>query len=257
MCSSDLVRRARIDVRADVGYEDQFSTRARRDPGDAGRGETGAQVPGRSRPAPETEGLRAPHRMGMNQTLGIKFRDHGQVYFFDSGPFVVRMGDYVIVRTDQGMGLGQVVLMPREEAAAAPVAAGPGQPLAEVPPLPPDGVLAAFEPLDQSGGLLDLALEAGVGAEEPPAAAADGEAAAEQDGAGEPGESGEDAMGGLPGDRNLKPIYRLATDQDLSAKSENDALAADAYKFCRRCIFDRFVGNLLDDLRGQIEISQG
>ena len=46
----------------------------------------------------------------MSQILGIKFNDYGQVYYFASGPFVVREGQHVIVKTDQGMGLGKVVL---------------------------------------------------------------------------------------------------------------------------------------------------
>jgi len=47
----------------------------------------------------------------MGQVLGLKFRDHGQLYYFDSGPFVVRQGDHVIVKTEQGMGLGQVTVI--------------------------------------------------------------------------------------------------------------------------------------------------
>ena len=43
--------------------------------------------------------------------LGLKFRDYGQVYYFDSGAFVVSDGDKVIVNTDQGMSLGQVILI--------------------------------------------------------------------------------------------------------------------------------------------------
>ncbi len=46
----------------------------------------------------------------MSQILGVKFNDYGQVYYFGSGPFVVREGQHVIVKTDQGMGLGKVVL---------------------------------------------------------------------------------------------------------------------------------------------------
>jgi len=45
----------------------------------------------------------------MSQILGVKFNDYGQVYFFSSGAFVVQEGQSVIVRTDQGMGLGKVV----------------------------------------------------------------------------------------------------------------------------------------------------
>jgi len=46
----------------------------------------------------------------MSQILGVKFNDYGQVYYFTSGPFVVREGQHVIVKTDQGMGLGKVIL---------------------------------------------------------------------------------------------------------------------------------------------------
>ncbi|AMK11321.1 MAG: stage 0 sporulation family protein [Pseudodesulfovibrio sp.] len=47
----------------------------------------------------------------MSQILGVKFNDYGQVYYFGSGPFVVREGQHVIVKTDQGMGLGKVILI--------------------------------------------------------------------------------------------------------------------------------------------------
>ena len=47
----------------------------------------------------------------MSQILGVKFNDYGQVYYFGSGPFVVREGQSVIVKTDQGMGLGKVILI--------------------------------------------------------------------------------------------------------------------------------------------------
>ena len=45
----------------------------------------------------------------MSHILGIKFRDHGQVYYFESGPFVVALGDDVLVQTEQGLGMGHVV----------------------------------------------------------------------------------------------------------------------------------------------------
>ncbi len=45
----------------------------------------------------------------MSTLLGIKFRDYGQIYYFDSGAFVVNEGDSVLVKTEQGMGLGKVV----------------------------------------------------------------------------------------------------------------------------------------------------
>ena len=54
----------------------------------------------------------------MSQILGVKFNDYGQVYYFGSGPFVVREGQHVIVKTDQGMRLGKVILIrqaPKED----------------------------------------------------------------------------------------------------------------------------------------------
>ncbi|EHJ47611.1 PSP1 domain protein [Solidesulfovibrio carbinoliphilus subsp. oakridgensis] len=47
----------------------------------------------------------------MSHILGLKFRDHGQVYYFDSGPFVVAVGDSVLVQTEQGLGMGKVTLV--------------------------------------------------------------------------------------------------------------------------------------------------
>ena len=55
----------------------------------------------------------------MSQILGVKFTDYGQVYFFSSGAFVVREGQQVLVKTDQGMGLGKVVLIRPDEAEQA------------------------------------------------------------------------------------------------------------------------------------------
>jgi cell fate regulator YaaT (PSP1 superfamily) len=45
----------------------------------------------------------------MSHILGVKFRESGQIYYFASGPYVVNVGDHVIVNTEQGYGLGAVV----------------------------------------------------------------------------------------------------------------------------------------------------
>ncbi|MBU1003047.1 MAG: hypothetical protein KKE73_11055 [Proteobacteria bacterium] len=45
----------------------------------------------------------------MSHVLGLKFNDYGQIYYFNSGAFVVCKSDRVIVKTEQGMGLGSVV----------------------------------------------------------------------------------------------------------------------------------------------------
>lgn len=50
----------------------------------------------------------------MSQILGVKFNDFGQIYYFSSGPFVVREGHSVIVKTEQGMGLGKVFVIQQE-----------------------------------------------------------------------------------------------------------------------------------------------
>lgn len=50
----------------------------------------------------------------MSQVLGVKFNDFGQIYYFSSGPFVVREGQNVIVKTEQGMGMGKVFLIQQD-----------------------------------------------------------------------------------------------------------------------------------------------
>ncbi|WP_022661668.1 PSP1 domain-containing protein [Paucidesulfovibrio longus] len=94
----------------------------------------------------------------MSHILGVKFTDYGQVYFFSSGAFVVEEGQEVIVRTEQGMGLGKVV---------------------------------SVEPSEEDGS--------GV----------------------------------------YTPIYRLANEEDQKTRQENDDLARDAFRFCRKCVSRR------------------
>ncbi|MFW5487586.1 MAG: PSP1 domain-containing protein [Desulfovibrio sp.] len=50
----------------------------------------------------------------MSRILGAKFRDFGQIYYFDSGPYVVEVGDHVIVETDQGRGLAKVAVVRKD-----------------------------------------------------------------------------------------------------------------------------------------------
>ncbi len=45
----------------------------------------------------------------MEKVIGIRFREGGKVYHFDPGHWDVHKGDYVMVHTEQGMGLGEVV----------------------------------------------------------------------------------------------------------------------------------------------------
>jgi cell fate regulator YaaT (PSP1 superfamily) len=44
----------------------------------------------------------------MDRVVGIRFRKGGKIYFFDPADLVLKRADYVMVRTEQGVGLGQV-----------------------------------------------------------------------------------------------------------------------------------------------------
>ncbi|MDQ7833233.1 MAG: regulatory iron-sulfur-containing complex subunit RicT [Desulfovibrionaceae bacterium] len=105
----------------------------------------------------------------MSQILGLKFRDYGQIYYFSSGPYVVKPGDHVLVKTDQGLGMAQVADIP-------------GEPPKE---LPPD---------------------------------------------------------------DIKPIYRLANEEDLETARDNETMAREAYRYCRECIRDRELDMKLVDV---------
>lgn len=105
----------------------------------------------------------------MSQILGLKFRDSGSIYYFDSGAFVVKPFDRVIVNTDQGMALAKVVLVLSE---------------------PPD---------DFEGG-------------------------------------------------EIKPIYRLASEEDLVQETENEALAHEAFEYCRKSIAEHNLDMKLVDV---------
>ncbi len=48
----------------------------------------------------------------MERVVGIRFREGGKIYHFDPGDLGLKMGDFVIVTTEQGKGLGQVVQGP-------------------------------------------------------------------------------------------------------------------------------------------------
>jgi len=45
----------------------------------------------------------------MEKIIGIRFRPGGKIYFFDAGDHKVKKSDYVLVKTEQGTGLGLVV----------------------------------------------------------------------------------------------------------------------------------------------------
>ena len=46
----------------------------------------------------------------MAKVIGVQFQKNGKVYYFEPGPFTPKAGDYVIVETDRGADLAEVVL---------------------------------------------------------------------------------------------------------------------------------------------------
>jgi len=104
-----------------------------------------------------------------HSALGIRFRPNGQLYYFTSKGLDAKVGDQVVVETDQGMGLGTVAI----------VCEGSPETL---------------------------------------------------------------------GDEELKPIERLATEEDLASQEENIAMAKDAFAYCKRCIRERDLDMKLVDV---------
>ena len=49
----------------------------------------------------------------MSKKVGIRFKPAGKVYDFDSGAFVLKCGDKVIVETEQGLSFGTVAVAPQ------------------------------------------------------------------------------------------------------------------------------------------------
>jgi cell fate regulator YaaT (PSP1 superfamily) len=47
----------------------------------------------------------------MAQYAGVSFKRHGQIYYFLTTPFVLKMHDRVLVKTEEGIGFGQIVLL--------------------------------------------------------------------------------------------------------------------------------------------------
>jgi len=44
----------------------------------------------------------------MNTILGLRFRDNGQIYYFDAASHEVQAGQYVLVKTEQGVAMSRV-----------------------------------------------------------------------------------------------------------------------------------------------------
>ncbi len=60
----------------------------------------------------------------MKKVVGVRFKPAGKIYDFDSGAFVLNLGDTVIVETEHGLGFGTVAAAPvqmEEETLANPL----------------------------------------------------------------------------------------------------------------------------------------
>jgi cell fate regulator YaaT (PSP1 superfamily) len=56
----------------------------------------------------------------MNKIVGIQFKNHGKVYDFESGHFVLKKGDKVMVITEEGPAIGSVCTNPQNRAIDMP-----------------------------------------------------------------------------------------------------------------------------------------
>lgn len=50
----------------------------------------------------------------MSKIVGVRLRANGKIYNFESGHFVLKKGDKVVVNTEQGKAMGTVVIEPRQ-----------------------------------------------------------------------------------------------------------------------------------------------
>jgi len=48
----------------------------------------------------------------MEKIIGIRFKKAGKIYDFSCGAFVLKVGDHVIVETENGLGVGTVATLP-------------------------------------------------------------------------------------------------------------------------------------------------
>ncbi|WP_362926594.1 regulatory iron-sulfur-containing complex subunit RicT [Desulfonatronospira sp.] len=105
----------------------------------------------------------------MAHIAGVKFRDQGQIYFFQASPFVVQPGDAVMVKTQEGLGLASVV---------------------QVKDTLPEGFVL----------------------------------------------------------EDLKPIFRLANEEDFKVQEENRELGREAFAYCRKCLAEHNLDMKLVDV---------
>jgi len=68
----------------------------------------------------------------MGKIVGIRFKPGGKIYDFDSGAFVLQMGDPVIVETEKGLGFGTVARIPEDGEESDAAKAAPDKPLKKV-----------------------------------------------------------------------------------------------------------------------------
>ena len=208
----------------------------------------------------------------MSQILGIKFSDHGPVCYFASGLYVLRIGQCVLVETDQGLALGRVatVAAPETAALSGPEGAvGPddgagrleesetpetsGVAEASVSPVAAAATPAEPAPFEFSLGIaewggMEAAAAPGAPAPAMPGLSPENSAQGSVDGfeASSEGTATPHAplfvaeqAGAQPVPHSLtglQLIHRLATEEDLSAHEENRHLARRAFTFCRSCI---------------------
>lgn len=178
----------------------------------------------------------------MSQILGIKFSDHGPVCYFASGAHVVRVGQSVLVETDQGLALGQVATV------AAPEAVHQDAHVVVITPAdiaPADNATAVKAPAPFEAVLISAEWQAEPAQPESPEAEAP-----KSQGGGSPQERQQETpSGGVYSleqaaqyqprpvtSAGLQSIYRMAGPQDLETGAENKRLARRAFNFCRGCI---------------------
>ena len=71
----------------------------------------------------------------MGKVVGIRFQRGGKIYNFDSGHFVLAVGDQVIVETEKGLAFGEVVRPPRAMEPPPPKDGKEGEPKSPPEPL--------------------------------------------------------------------------------------------------------------------------
>ncbi len=50
----------------------------------------------------------------MSDTVGIRFRQAGKIFYYDAGDFELQLSNYVVVETSHGLAVGRVVITPEQ-----------------------------------------------------------------------------------------------------------------------------------------------